>query len=369
MLPMGHGGICGRCGGMWQSTADVPLVPFGVQSQPWECAKLRDRYALEPGIRALLVDLGVRPTAVLRRAALRPDLLAGGPVWLAQDDFFALWNALEVEANHPNLPLLIREKLSPETFSPALFAAMMSPDLNTAARRVATYKKLIGPLHMQVDVALDSTTISFEWPVGSVPPTTLVITELLSWVEMARIGTRVQVEPIRIGMRNAPANVDAYTAVTGTPIEEADNQFVTFAAADSERPFMTANESIWDTFEPQLRRRLADIDLAAPASDRVRAILLEALPVGRATVAEVAAELAVSSRTLHRQLKAEGIGFQEILNQTREQLARHYLADPALSAADIAFLLGYEETSSFYRAFHSWTGQTPDETRSSMVGG
>jgi AraC-like DNA-binding protein len=86
-------------------------------------------------------------------------------------------------------------------------------------------------------------------------------------------------------------------------------------------------------------------------------------------VAEVAAELAVSSRTLHRQLKTEGTGFQEILNSTREQLARHYLADPALSAADIAFLLGYEETSSFYRAFQSWTGETPDETRSSLVGG
>ncbi|MEM7338620.1 MAG: AraC family transcriptional regulator ligand-binding domain-containing protein [Actinomycetota bacterium] len=328
-----------------------------------------NRYALEPGVRALLIDLGVSPTAVLRRAGLRPDLLAGGPVWLSQDEFFGLWRALEAEADHPNLPLLIEEKLSPEVFAPALFAAMMSPDLNTAARRVAVYKKLIGPLHMRVDAGPAGTTIGFEWPVGAHPPTTMVMTELLSWVAMARIGTRRHVEPARLAMREVPENVTAYEEMIGAPIEQADTHAVAFSVADAERPFMTANDAIWNTFEPQLRRRLADIDVEAPTSERVRAILLEILPVGRTTVAEVAAELAVSSRTLHRQLKSEGTGFQEILNSTRAQLARHYLRDPALTAADIAFLLGYEETSSFYRAFHNWTGETPDQTRSALVNG
>ncbi len=78
---------------------------------------------------------------------------------------------------------------------------------------------------------------------------------------------------------------------------------------------------------------------------------------------EVAAELAMSTRTLHRQLRAQGASYQEILNSTREQLARHYLRNPSLSAAEIAFLLGYEETSSFYRAFQSWTGETPEQVR------
>jgi AraC-like DNA-binding protein len=34
-----------------------------------------------------------------------------------------------------------------------------------------------------------------------------------------------------------------------------------------------------------------------------------------------------------------------------------------LTAAEIAFLLGYEDANSFYRAFHSWTGQTPERVR------
>ena len=71
----------------------------------------------------------------------------------------------------------------------------------------------------------------------------------------------------------------------------------------------------------------------------------------------------MSTRTLHRRLTADGTTFQAVLDQTREDLARHYLANPMLSPPEISFLLGYEETSSFYRAFHNWTGETPDRVR------
>lgn len=77
----------------------------------------------------------------------------------------------------------------------------------------------------------------------------------------------------------------------------------------------------------------------------------------------VAGQLAMSTRTLHRRLEGEGTTFQRVLDATREALARHYLANPDLSAGEISFLLGYAETSSFYRAFHDWTGSTPERIR------
>ncbi|WP_354338449.1 AraC family transcriptional regulator [Pseudomonas kilonensis] len=43
---------------------------------------------------------------------------------------------------------------------------------------------------------------------------------------------------------------------------------------------------------------------------------------------------------------------------THESLARHYLGETTLSGAEIAFLLGFEDPNSFYRAFQDWTGQT-----------
>ena len=81
----------------------------------------------------------------------------------------------------------------------------------------------------------------------------------------------------------------------------------------------------------------------------------------------VASRLAMSNRTLHRRLQGEDTTFQRVLNSTREALARHYLSDPRLTAGEISFLLGYEEPSSFYRAFHSWTGDTPERVRAGVA--
>ena len=74
--------------------------------------------------------------------------------------------------------------------------------------------------------------------------------------------------------------------------------------------------------------------------------------------------LGVSPRTLQRRLGAEDVKYQDILNQTREQLARHYLTSSSLSGGEISFLLGYDNPNSFFRAFQQWTGTTPETVRS-----
>ena len=322
-----------------------------------------DTYALDPASRALLLDLGVAPANVLRRAGLPADLFVRGPVRLPERDFFAFWQAVEDEADDPNLPVHIAEVISADMFEPALFAALVSPDLNTAANRVAAYKKLIGPMALQVDAKPDGTTLSFHWPSGVTPPPALILTELLFWVALIRIGTRHRVEPLRVLAPQPPVHQDAFRQYLGVAIDQRPVQSITFSAGDAARPFLMANDAMWDTFEPSLRKRLSEIDHTATHTDRVTAALLELLPGGDATMDAVAHQLTISKRTLHRRLQDEGTTFQTVLNTTRESLARHYLTNATLSAGEIAFLLGYEEPSSFYRAFHNWTGQTPERVR------
>jgi AraC-like DNA-binding protein len=109
---------------------------------------------------------------------------------------------------------------------------------------------------------------------------------------------------------------------------------------------------------------MADLDPRSTIRERVRACLIEILASGQYTMADVAQRLAVSHRTLQRRLHEEGTNFQQELNGLREQLARHYLVNTSYSSAEIAFLLGYDDPNSFFRAFHAWTGQTPESTRS-----
>lgn len=68
-------------------------------------------------------------------------------------------------------------------------------------------------------------------------------------------------------------------------------------------------------------------------------------------------------RTLQRKLSEEQTTFQKQLSRTRETLARHYLCHTDFTVGDIAFLLGYQETNSFLRAFVLWTGKTPAACR------
>ena len=77
----------------------------------------------------------------------------------------------------------------------------------------------------------------------------------------------------------------------------------------------------------------------------------------------VAKELGMSHRTLQRRITDEGSTFRQLLNETRHELVRQYLVNPAVEITEAAFLVGYEDPNSFYRAFRSWEGTTPAEWR------
>ncbi|MEU4242711.1 helix-turn-helix transcriptional regulator [Actinoplanes sp. NPDC026619] len=170
----------------------------------------------------------------------------------------------------------------------------------------------------------------------------------------------------RATMREAPLSSAATTAYFGVSIGEGDADAVTFSAEDAARPFLTEDESMWTFFAPELRRRLAEIEAPATTADRGRAALHECLPAGGSSINAVAAQLITSPRTLQRQLQVEGTSYQAVLTGTREKLARRYLADKSLTVAQIAYLLAYDDTNSFYRAFRSWTGATPESVRAGV---
>ncbi|MNI96216.1 HTH-type transcriptional regulator VirS [compost metagenome] len=76
----------------------------------------------------------------------------------------------------------------------------------------------------------------------------------------------------------------------------------------------------------------------------------------------------MSDRTLQRRLTEENTSFKHLLTQARHEQAREYLADPSLDIKEVAFLIGYEDQNSFYRAFRLWEGATPSDWRTEHLG-
>jgi AraC-like DNA-binding protein len=191
--------------------------------------------------------------------------------------------------------------------------------------------------------------------------------ELLFFVFLARLGTRESVRPVEVVTPQPPEPAAAYAEFLGERVRRGTVRSLRFSETDATLPFLTSNEGMWNVFEPELRRRLAELDESATVAERVRSVLLEGLPSGQMSMDSVAQRLALSKRTLQRRLNSEGTAYQQVLQETREALARHYLQRTTLAVAEISFLLGFEEPNSFYRAFNDWTGQTPDTIRQASV--
>jgi AraC-like DNA-binding protein len=323
----------------------------------------RDTYSVNPGWALLLTDMGLQPGNVLRRAGLPGDLFSRETPRLTPEQYYGMWRALEAEVSGAYLPVLVARSLSIEAFDPPLFAATCSRDLNAAAERIARYKPLICPMKLLVEQTATATTLRCVWPHAAPPPPVLVATELLFWVALVRLATRHEIRPLRAVTPEPPAEMEPYAAYLGVPIERGADHAVVFSADDAARPFLTANEGMWSYFEPELRRRLSELEVGAALTDRVKAALLELLPAGEGTMDGVARKLAVSTRTLQRKLRVEATTFGVLLAEVRESLARHYLSTSRMPAAEISFLLGYGDPNSFFRAFHAWTGQTPETVR------
>jgi hypothetical protein len=68
---------------------------------------------------------------------------------------------------------------------------------------------------------------------------------------------------------------------------------------------------------------------------------------------------------LQRRVVDDGSTFRQLLLEARQELAREYLNRTDIDVAEVAYLLGYEDSNSFYRAFRTWEGTTPSQLRQS----
>ena len=92
---------------------------------------------------------------------------------------------------------------------------------------------------------------------------------------------------------------------------------------------------------------------------RVESLLLPVLHTGEVSIATIAGKLGVSRQTLFRKLKAEGVSFEQVLDELRQTLALRYLKEKKMSVTETAYLVGFSDPAAFSRAFKRWTGSRP----------
>jgi AraC-like DNA-binding protein len=164
-------------------------------------------------------------------------------------------------------------------------------------------------------------------------------------------------------MHQAPADLREHQRVLGVPL-----RFGEPALGFTFRPALLSMRGDGDlAFGELMRRHVEDLLARLPGQGDVltqtRRVLVERLPDGPPSVAEVARALCTSSRSLQRRLAGEGTTFRDLLDETRRELALHHLRNPATSLTEVALLTGFSDASAFHHAFRRWTGRTPREHR------
>ncbi len=305
-------------------------------------------------------ELGLDVETVVRRAGLPSGLLDGDGSHISLDEYHRLWASLARDAKDPLLALKLGDAAGIDYFDPAFFAAMCSQDMNMAMIRLADYKRRVSPFTFDVQVDDHATRIAFCGPASTTVHPTLALAEIVFLVNFARRATRRHIHPTSVAMSFDVPDRPTYEAHFGCPICQADIRAVTFDVADAQQPFVTHNDEIWALFEPRLQRQVASEDPHPTIRTKVSHCLNAFLPSGRASVDEVARELAMSKRTLQRRLSEEGTNWLEVLNEARETLAKHYLRTTDHGTSEVSFLLGFEDPNSFFRAFKRWEDTSPE---------
>jgi AraC-like DNA-binding protein len=108
---------------------------------------------------------------------------------------------------------------------------------------------------------------------------------------------------------------------------------------------------------------LAELDGSESARGRVEDQLMPILHTGDASMTTIASRLGVSRQTLFRQLRAEGVTFERVIDELRHRLAIRYLSGSKVSVNETAYLVGFSDPASFSRAFKRWTGVSPRAAR------
>ena len=316
--------------------------------------------------RVVLRDVGLDAEAVLRRAGQPNDLFDGDGSWISVDDFYDLFDATEAEAGGPDVAIRAGAVVSAELFDPAYFAAICSPDLTTALTRLGEHMQLVGPFLLDVEADTAQTTARYRCKHRPDVARVLGLSQLAFIVALARRATRHEIVPRRVTVIGDADDLGASSEFFGSDVVAGDDFEVVFGAFDARRPFLTRNDEMWETFQPGLRRRAAEAGAYRSVREEVEEALFVLLPSGRAGMGDVASELGIGSRTLQRRLAAEGTSWLDVLNEARERLARHYLESTDLNATEISFLLGFADPNSLFRAFHRWTGTTPEAWRANV---
>jgi AraC-like DNA-binding protein len=326
---------------------------------------MTNRFRVSTTLLRKLGELGLPPETVLRHAGLPMGLFNQEKILVSTEEFFALYRGIAESSSDPGFGLKLGTEERIERYDPIKIAALSARSFRDAVERLARYKQLTCPEEIRVIKRGKESAVQFIWLLAHEEEPPLLVDVCFAWI--VGIGQRGIGRPLnlkRVELQRAPAHREMYEAHFRCPVKfKSSKNALVFSNADMELPFVTYNPDLLAIVAPHLEAELVQQLADKTFTEQAKGILKQLLAGQRPGIQDLARELHVSTRRLQRRLTEQGITFQRLLEEARRELARHYLLHSSRELNETAYLLGYEDANSFFRAFHHWEGTSPAQWR------
>lgn len=308
---------------------------------------------------------GIAAAPLLRDAGIRGGHLHDPNQRIALQAMSALWRAAQRVSNDECFGLLVARHSYPTDFHGLYFAAQSSSTLNEALDRGVRYAPVI--------------TTSAALRVVRGPHTTRMVYGVAEGAQVEQVATEASiacavrftrqtwvdlpvVHAVRLA-RPSPTDPQRWAQLLGCPVRfDAGENAIEYNSRWLDTPLSTANQAVARGLDSVLNDYL-ERQQRLNLPERVRGAIVRDLPLGEVLQSRVADELGMSVRNLHRHLLKHATSFKALLDESRRQLAFSYLRQSDCSINEICYRLGFNEPSSFNRAFRRWTGESPGKWR------
>lgn len=282
-----------------------------------------------------------------------------------------LWSQAEARLEDDELGLRFAQEFDLDGFHVVGLLALTSATVGQALERVVAFSRLLHDAgRTELELTEDGRLLLFPGCRGlpAPPPRQIAEYNMASAVMLMRMLIGHQAwRPLEVHFTHeAPQSLTRHRAVFGLePSFGMIEDKIILPLECQALPVLAAQPASMsrylEAYAQELLSRLPQHEDTLSA--QVMRLIVTQLEMGQLTLEAVAARLAMTPRTLQRRLEQEGERFSSLVDSARQRAAQHHLSRSTLSLAEISYLVGFQEPSTFYKAFKRWTGQTPSHYR------
>ena len=312
-----------------------------------------------------LDSYGIDPRRVIRESVYKP----GDAFGLGERIPYSTYNEILGNAigliDDPAVGLKSAEYLHPSHLGALGHAWLASSSLETAIKRVQRFSKMFDErIEMLVQEKPGLLKVVYQAGNATLLPDIIADSNIASLLKLCRLNFGNSLTPVYVRMcRRKPVDPKPWHDCFGVKVQfDQGENSMAIKHQDAIKPLTGSSPLMVDLHEDIIKRQIAELD-RSDIINRTLVVIMDQLPSGAVSENSVAQSLNMTKRTLHRKLVEKGIGFRSLLTSVRKELVQRYINEPAYSITEISFLLGYNDTSAFSRAFKRWNGVSPTQAR------